>query len=168
MSSLRTTIASPRSRRNVAVVIASATIAVLGLGGGAALALNGGDDHHGIDVPTVQPHTTAQAQQPEKPEQPQQPQQPEQPQEPASKVPDPEMVCSGEGLGQQVKDPLDSTTDAGRTFTAYFFTVDGQALSVFDLDRNDSIDGATIDTDGDDESDLVVSCTSATDHWRAM
>ena len=197
-SSVRSTLTATRvARRNLTIVLCSATLAVLGIGGGAALALTGGNRHgehagQGGKTPTAAKHA-----------EPQQPpagrdssgggQQPQQP--PADQDPPGGQQPSG-GDGQQQPSGGDQQQTGGSRAVPDVQSVcarrglgdqiDSQRLTTddgtpFDLlsfnvngtlvqlatDTDGTILGAFADSDGDAEVDVGAECGKDTS-WSPL
>ena len=178
---VRTTLTA-RSRRNVAIVAASAGLAVLGLGGGAAVALTTGDDPADPQPPELATTQSDDTQPPRDDSQPppdgsQPPRDDIQPppddiqpppdnaqpppddtQATSPNLPSVETACTGEDAGELVAEPKAGTLEDGRPFVGYPLNIDGVLVVAMDVGRDGVIDVVVADGNGDGESDAAASC----------
>src|SRR4051794_36697174 len=138
---MRTTLTC--SRRNVALIVSSAGLALVGLGGGVAVALTaGGDDGHEMPPVLVDPGTADRGRTDQG-----QTDQGQTRTGTQAHLPSVQSVCSGQVDGEQVGQPEEGTLDDGSKFIAHTFNIDGFRVTVMDENDDQSIESAFVDTD---------------------
>ncbi|HWH95704.1 MAG TPA: hypothetical protein VNT03_17725 [Baekduia sp.] len=183
--SMRTTLTAG-SRRNLAIIVSSASLAVLGVGGGAALALTSGGD------PDPEPPVLTDTKQPDHGTAPQPDHGTTAPDEGTTPPPDQgttppdqgttppgdtdtanadlpsaQAACDGDAAGELVGQPQEGTLDDGRKFIGYLYVVDGVDIVAMDVGADDVIDYLFADVDGDDEFEAQAVCGQDTD-WTPV